>query len=32
VNHAVSTPSGLPLRPQGITVGASYEFHRIHAR
>jgi len=29
-NHTVSTPTGVILRPRGVTVGASYEFSRPH--
>jgi len=29
-DHAVSTPTGVILRPRGVTIGASYAFNRLH--
>ena len=29
-NHKVSTPSGIVLRPQGVTIGAEYNVHLRH--
>ncbi len=31
-DHAISTPTGIALKPRGVTVGAFYEFDRIHMR
>lgn len=31
-NHKVSTPTGIVLRPQGVTVGVSYSVHFRHRR
>jgi opacity protein-like surface antigen len=29
-NHAVSTPTGIVLKPQGVTIGAEYNVHLRH--
>jgi hypothetical protein len=29
-DHAISTPTGIILRPKGVTIGASYAFNRLH--
>jgi hypothetical protein len=31
-NHAISTPTGIILRPRGVTVGAAYSFNHLHVR
>jgi opacity protein-like surface antigen len=31
-NHQISTPTGIAIEPRGVTVGASYQFNRIHLR
>jgi hypothetical protein len=29
-NHQIVTPTGIALEPRGVTVGAMYEFDRLH--
>jgi hypothetical protein len=31
-NHQISTPTGIAIEPRGVTLGASYQFNRIHLR
>jgi opacity protein-like surface antigen len=31
-NHSISTPTGIAIEPRGLTLGAVYEFDRIHFR
>jgi opacity protein-like surface antigen len=31
-NHQLSTPTGIAIEPRGITLGASYQFDRLHLK